>query len=78
MRKKKVFKKKNELRRRTYHIIMSDRNNDEIKRTNQKIDELNSSYNNLFNAFKKCNEAFDNAIKIINNNIFRSHPDTIL
>lgn len=76
--RRKIREKKNQLRRRAYHIIMSDRNKDEIKRTNQKLYELDNSFQGLNKAFKKCNEAFENAIKNINNNIFRSHPDTIL
>jgi len=75
---RKIREKKNKLRRRAYHIIMSDRNKDEIKRTNRTLNKINNSFSSLHKALKKCNDAFSNVVKNINNNIFRGHPNTIL
>ena len=75
--KKKVRENKNNLRKRAYHIIMSDRNDDEIKRTNQKTSALNASFDNLHKCFKQVNISVNKAINSINN-IIRSHLDTIL
>lgn len=69
MFKKRLFEKKNGLRRRAYSIIMSDRNNDEKKRRNQKIYEMNTAFNNLHKSILDFGYSCENVINIFSKSI---------
>lgn len=66
---KKLLKRKNELRKRAYSIIMTDRNNDEQKRINQKVYKMNISFDNLHKSMLKLSYSCKNAIGIFSKNI---------
>ena len=66
---KKIFMKKQNLRKRCYSIVMSDRNDDENKRINQKINKLNIAFNNLHKSMLDFGYSYKNAIDIFNKNI---------
>ena len=66
---KKIFTKKQNLRKRCYSIVMSDRNDDENKRINQKINKLNISFNNLYKSMLDFGYSCKNAVDIFNKNI---------
>lgn len=69
MFKKRLFEKKNELRRRAYSIIISDRNNDEKKRRNQKIYEMNTAFNDLHKSILDFGYSCENVINIFSKSI---------
>ena len=67
---KKMFMKKQNLRKRCYSIVMSDRNNNnKNKRINQKINKLNIAFNNLHKSMLDFGYSYKNAIDIFNKNI---------
>ena len=66
---KKLFIKKQNLKDRCCSIITSDRNNDENKRINQKINKLNIAFNNLHKSMLDFGYSYKNAIDIFNKNI---------
>ena len=66
---KKMFMKKQNLRKRCYSIVMSDRNNDENKRINQKINKLNIAFNNLHKSMLDFGYSCKNVIDVFNKNI---------
>ena len=66
---KKIFTKKQNLRKRCYSIVMSDRNDDENKRINQKINKLNIAFNNLHKSMLDFGYSYKNAVDVFNKNI---------
>ena len=66
---KKIFMKKQNLRKRCYSIVMSDRNNDENKRINQKINKLNITFDDLHKSMLDFNYSYKNVIDVFNKNI---------
>ena len=66
---KKFFIKKQNLKDRCYSIIMNDKNEDENKRINQKINKLNIAFNNLHKSMLDFGYSYKNAIDIFNKNI---------
>ena len=66
---KKLFIKKQNLKDRCGSIVTSDRNNDENKRINQKINKLNIAFNNLHKSMLDFGYSYKNAINIFNKNI---------
>lgn len=66
---KKSFIKKQNLKNRCCSIVMSDRNNDENKRINQKINKLNISFNILHKSMLDFGYSCKNAIDVFNKNI---------
>ena len=66
---KKIFMKQQNLRKRCYSIVMSDRSDDENKRINQKINKLNITFNNLHKSMLDFGYSYKNAIDIFNKNI---------
>lgn len=66
---KKSFIKKQNLKDRCCSIVTSDRNNDENKRINQKINKLNIAFNNLHKSMLDFGYSYKNAIDIFNKNI---------
>ena len=66
---KKLFIKKQNLKDRCCSIVTSDRNNDENKRINQKINKLNIAFNNLHKSMLDFGYSYKNAIDIFNKNI---------
>ena len=66
---KKSFIKKQNLKDRYYSIIMNDKNEDENKRINQKINKLNIAFNNLHKSMLDFGYSYKNAIDIFNKNI---------
>lgn len=66
---KRLFIKKQNLKDRCYSIVMSDRNDDENKRINQKINKLNIAFNNLHKSMLDFGYSYKNAIDIFNKNI---------
>lgn len=72
---KKLFIKKQNLKNKCYSIVMSDKNADENKRINQKINKLNIVFNNLHKSMLNFGYSCKNAIDVFNknvNNIVRS------
>ena len=66
---KKLFIKKQNLKDRCCSIVMSDRNDDENKRINQKINKLNIAFNNLHKSMLDFSYSCKNAIDVFNKNI---------
>ena len=66
---KKIFMKKQNLRKRCYSIVMNDRNNDENKRINQKINKMNTVFNNLHKSMLDFGYFCKNVIDVFNKNI---------
>ena len=66
---KKSFIKKQNLKDRCCSIITSDRNNDENKRINQKINKLNIAFNNLHKSMLDFGYSYKNAVDVFNKNI---------
>ena len=66
---KKIFIKKQNLRKRCYSIVMSDRNNDEKKRINQEMNKINITFNNLHKSLLDFGYSCKNAADIFNKNI---------
>ena len=66
---KKLFIKKQNLKDRCCSIVTSDRNNDENKRINQKINKLNIAFNNLHKSMLDFGYSYKNVIDIFNKNI---------
>ena len=66
---KKLFIKKQNLKDRCYSIVMSDRNDDENKRINQKINKLNIAFNNLHKSMLDFGYSYKNAVDVFNKNI---------
>ena len=66
---KKSFIKKQNLKDRCCSIVMSDRNNDENKRINQKINKLNIAFNNLHKSMLDFGYSYKNAVDVFNKNI---------
>lgn len=66
---KKSFIKKQNLKDRCCSIVMNDRNDDENKRINQKINKLNIAFNNLHKSMLDFGYSYKNAIDIFNKNI---------
>ena len=66
---KKSFIKKQNLKDRCCSIVTSDRNNDENKRINQKINKLNIAFNNLHKSMLNFGYSYKNAIDVFNKNI---------
>lgn len=66
---KKIFMKKQNLRKRCYSIVMSDRNNDENKRINQKINKLNITFDDLHKSMLDFSYSCKNVIDVFNKNI---------
>ena len=66
---KKLFIKKQNLKNRCCSIVMSDRNNDENKRINQKINKLNIAFNNLHKSMLDFGYSYKNAVDVFNKNI---------
>ena len=66
---KKLFIKKQNLKDRCCFIVMSDRNNDENKRINQKINKLNIAFNNLHKSMLDFGYSYKNAVDVFNKNI---------
>ena len=69
MLNKKLFIKKQNLKDRCYSIVMSDRNDDENKRINQKINKLNIAFNNLHKSMLDFGYSYKNAVDVFNKNI---------
>lgn len=66
---KKSFIKKQNLKDRCCSIVTSDRNNDENKRINQKINKLNIAFNNLHKSMLDFGYSYKNAVDVFNKNI---------
>ena len=66
---KKAFIKKQNLKDRCCSIVTSDRNNDENKRINQKINKLNIAFNNLHKSMLDFGYSYKNAVDVFNKNI---------
>ena len=66
---KKLFIKKQNLKDRCCSIVTSDRNNDENKRINQKINKLNIAFNNLHKSMLDFGYSYKNAVDVFNKNI---------
>ena len=66
---KKSFIKKQNLKDRCCSIVTSDRNNDENKRINQKINKLNIAFNNLHKLMLDFGYSCKNVIDVFNKNI---------
>ena len=66
---KKSFIKNQNLKDRCCSIVTSDRNNDENKRINQKINKLNIAFNNLHKSMLDFGYSYKNAIDIFSKNI---------
>ena len=66
---KKSFIKKQNLKDRCCSIVTRDRNNDENKRINQKINKLDITFNNLYKSILNFNYSCKNAINIFNKNL---------
>ena len=66
---KKSFIKKQNLKDRCCSIVMSDRNDDENKRINQKINKLNIAFNNLHKSMLDFGYSYKNAVDVFNKNI---------
>ena len=66
---KKLFIKKQNLKDRCCSIVMSDRNDDENKRINQKINKLNIAFNNLHKSMLDFGYSYKNAVDVFNKNI---------
>ena len=66
---KRLFIKKQNLKDRCCSIVTSDRNNDENKRINQKINKLNIAFNNLHKSMLDFGYSYKNAVDVFNKNI---------
>ena len=66
---KKSFIKKQNLKDRCCSIVTSDRNKDENKRINQKINKLNIAFNNLHKSMLDFGYSYKNAIEKKKKNI---------
>ena len=66
---KRLFIKKQNLKDRYCSIVMSDRNDDENKRINQKINKLNIAFNNLHKSMLDFGYSYKNAVDVFNKNI---------
>ena len=66
---KKSFIKKQNLKDRCCSIVTNDRNNDENKRINQKINKLNIAFNNLHKSMLDFGYSYKNAVDVFNKNI---------
>ena len=66
---KRLFIKKQNLKDRCCSIVMSDRNDDENKRINQKINKLNIAFNNLHKSMLDFGYSYKNAVDVFNKNI---------
>ena len=66
---KKSFIKKQNLKDRCCSIVMNDRNDDENKRINQKINKLNIAFNNLHKSMLDFGYSYKNAVDVFNKNI---------
>ena len=66
---KKFFIKKQNLKNRCYSIVMNDRNDNENKRINQKINKLNIAFNNLHKSMLDFGYSCKNVIDVFNKNI---------
>lgn len=60
----KIYLKRNNLRKRCYSIIMSDRNKDERKRINQALDKNEFTYKNLCRSIEQANLGFQKAAEV--------------
>ena len=66
---KKLFIKKQNLKDRCCSIVMNDRNDDENKRINQKINKLNIAFNKLHKSMLDFGYSYKNAVDVFNKNI---------
>ena len=66
---KKSFIKKQNLKDRCCSIVINDRNDDENKRINQKINKLNIAFNNLHKSMLDFGYSYKNAVDVFNKNI---------
>ena len=66
---KKLFIKKQNHKDRCCSIVMNDRNDDENKRINQKINKLNIAFNNLHKSMLDFGYSYKNAVDVFNKNI---------
>ena len=66
---KRLFIKKQNLKDRCCSIVTSDRNNDENKKINQKINKLNIAFNNLHKSMLDFGYSYKNAVDVFNKNI---------